>query len=201
MLTARIDGLVLTRMYISKENLQEFERLYGRPEELFTSFQMNPREYQNLLDSQKHNRSHDVTIFIRKDDKWVVNAKPWYPEGLYRIPSGGIRPDESLAAGAQREAFEETGSRIDILRYFLRIFVRFYSDNRSVDWVSHLILTDWKAGELRPVDTVEIKKVHLAERSEFERFGRIMLKLDVGGLHYREYLHRQAFKILDALDD
>ncbi|HEQ99056.1 MAG TPA: NUDIX hydrolase [candidate division Zixibacteria bacterium] len=188
-------------MYITKENLQEFERRYGHPEELFTSFEMTPGEYQNLLNSQKHGRSHDVTIFIRKNNRWIVNAKPWYPEGLYRIPSGGIHPDESLGEGARREAFEETGSRIEILRYFLRIFVRFYSDNRSVDWISHLVLADWKEGELRPVDTGEIKKVHLADRSEFEKFGRIMLELDVGGLHYREYLHRQAFKILDSLDE
>ncbi len=188
-------------MYITKENLQEFERLYGRPEEQFTSFEMNPKEYQNLLDSQKHGRSHDITIFIRKDNKWVVNAKPWYPDGLYRIPSGGIHPKETLEEGARREAYEETGGKIEILRYFLRIFVRFYSENHSVDWVSHLLLTDWKEGQLRPIDTKEIKKVYLAERDEFENFARIMLELDVGGLHYREYLHREAFKILDSFDD
>jgi 8-oxo-dGTP pyrophosphatase MutT (NUDIX family) len=188
-------------MYISSENLKEFEKAYGRPEEFYTSFEMNSREFKNLLASQKDGRSHDVTIFIRKDKKWVVNSKPWYPEGLYRIPSGGIRPDESIEAGALREAFEETGCKIKLKKYFIRIHVRFFNGNKSVDWISHLVLADYISGELQPIDTHEIKAVHLADRSEFKGFAAIMLKLDVGGLHYREYLQRQAFKILDKFSN
>ena len=51
------------------------------------------------------------------------------------------------------------------------------------------------------IDTKEIKKVCLVDREEFHDFAKIMLSLDVGGLHYREYLHREAFKILDSLEN
>lgn len=188
-------------MYILAENLKEFEKAYGHPEEFYTAFEMNSREFKNLLGSQKDGRSHDVTIFIRKDGKWIVNSKHWYPEGLYRFPSGGIRPDETIEEGALREAYEETGCRIELKKYFMRIHVRFYNENKSVDWISHLVLADYISGKLEPVDTKEIKAVYLAERAEFEGFARIMLKLDVGGLHYREYLQREAFIILDNLSN
>jgi ADP-ribose pyrophosphatase YjhB (NUDIX family) len=186
-------------MYISPAQLQEFESRYGCPRELRASYKMNPHEYDGLLKSQKHGRSHDITFFIRKEMKWVVIAKHWYPPGLYRIPSGGIRPDESIEGGTLREAREETGGIISLKDYFLRIMVRFSNGNRSVDWISHLVLSDWEGGELDPIDTGEIRETRLAQREEFGDFGRIMLKSDSGGLHYREWLHRQAFEILDNL--
>jgi len=186
-------------MYILPENLHEFENTYGSPEELYTAFEMNSSEFKRLIASQKHGRSHDITIFIRKNGKWIVNSKPWYPKGLYRIPSGGIRPDESIEDGTLREVYEETGCKVKLVKYFLRIYVRFFNGNQSVDWISHLVLAEWISGDLRPVDTQEIKEACLADRSEFDGFAAIMLKLDVGGLHYREFLQRQAFKILDKI--
>ncbi len=183
-------------MYVDKHKLAIFEKRYGSPQILKASFQMNPREYDGLLGSQKYGRCHDVTFFIRKDDKWIVNAKHWYPPGLYRIPSGGINPHETVEEGVLREAYEETGTRIRLNDYFLRIYVNFSCDNRSVDWVSHLISADWISGDLRPIDVKEIREVHLADQSEFEGFAGIMLKSNIGGLHYREFLHRKAFEIL-----
>jgi 8-oxo-dGTP pyrophosphatase MutT (NUDIX family) len=184
-------------MYISPAQLREFESRHGHPRELRASYEMRPREFDGLLKSQKHGRSHDITFFIRKEMGWVVIAKHWYPQGLYRIPSGGIRPDESMEEGTLREAREETGGIISLQEYFLRINVSFTSNGRSVDWTTHLVLADWQRGKLGPIDTREIRETRLAEREEFGDFGRIMLKSDSGGLHYREWLHRQAFKILD----
>lgn len=184
-------------MYISSAQLLEFESRYGSPRELHATYEMNPREFDGLLKSQKHGRSHDITFFIRKEKKWVVIAKHWYPQGLYRIPSGGIRPDETIEEGTLREANEETGGIISLKEYFLRIKVNFSNGSRDVDWISHLVLSDWEEGELVPIDTREIRETRMADRDEFEGFGRIMLKSESGGLHYREWLHRQAFKILD----
>lgn len=184
-------------MYISPAQLREFESRYGSPYQLRASYKMNPREFDALLKSQKHGRSHDITFFIVKQNKWVVIAKHWYPQGLYRIPSGGIHPDETIEEGTLREAQEETGGLISLKEYFLRINVNFSNGSKNVDWTTHLVLADWEEGELVPIDTHEIRETRLAERNEFGCFGQIMLNSDSGGLHYREWLHRQAFKILD----
>ncbi len=35
-------------------------------------------------------RAHDVTLYIEKDNGYIFIAKPFYPAGLFRAPSGGI---------------------------------------------------------------------------------------------------------------
>jgi len=184
-------------MFVTTEKLASFENRYGNPKEIHLEYEMDPDEFEGLLGSQKFGRCHDVTFFVKYGGKWIVIAKHWYPKGLYRIPSGGISPDESLEEGTMREAYEETGGSIELQKYFLRIKVRFTSNGRKVDWISHLISAGWKDGQLMAVDTNEIREVRLADRSEFDDFGKIMLKSHLGGLHYRERLHREAFKILD----
>lgn len=186
-------------MFITEEMWHDFEGKYGSPPELETSFEMNHKEFQGLISSQKHGRKHDITFFIRKDNSWIVNSKHWYPQDLYRIPSGGIKPGESIEVGIKREAYEETGTKISLLNYFLRINVSFHHEDSKVDWVSHLVLCQWLEGEIKPIDTHEIKEARLAHRANFEEYGKIMLALDVGGFHYREFLHRNAFQILDQL--
>lgn len=187
-------------MYITSDMLAGFESHYGQPQEITACFGMKYDEFFNLQASQKNGRMHDITFFIRKENLWIVNSKPWYPIGLYRIPSGGAKPNESIEDGTKREAWEETGCEIDLVRYFLRIAVQFRCDDQKVDWISHLVLADWKAGVPHPIDTKEIKEAKFASQEDFDYFGRIMLALDVGGLHYREFLHRKAFEILDQLD-
>ena len=92
--------------------LEDIEKRFGIPRKLSMSFPMNPSEFQNLKDSMKDGRNSDVTLFIFKDKKIIVIAKPWYPEGLYRAPSGGLKPGEDLEFCALREAYEETGVKI-----------------------------------------------------------------------------------------
>jgi ADP-ribose pyrophosphatase YjhB (NUDIX family) len=186
-------------MYITSAMLQEFEQRYGSPVEFSAQFMMQPGEFEFLRKSRKNERSHDVTFFIRKENLWIVNSKHWYPPGLYRIPSGGIKLGESIEDGIRREVYEETGCEIDLLRYFMRIEVRFVCASEHEDWVSYLILADWLSGQLEPVDVREIKEVVLASRRDFDKFTEIMLSLDVGGLHYREFLQRNAFEQLDRL--
>jgi ADP-ribose pyrophosphatase YjhB (NUDIX family) len=183
-------------MYVTSQLVKDFEDSYGNPAILTAEFVMNPDEFTFLKKSRKFERSHDITFFIRKDDKWIVNSKHWYPRGLYRIPSGGANPGETVEEGTRREAYEETGCEIEILKYFLRIGVRFLCGEEHEDWVSHLVLCRWAAGVLKPIDKREIKEVVLAGPEDFDNFTKIMLSLKVGGLHYREFLQRNAFKVL-----
>lgn len=145
----------------------DIERKYGTPRELTMSFPMSPKELDMLKASMRDGRDSDVTMFIFKEDKVVVIAKPWYPEGLYRAPSGGIKPDEDLELCALREAYEETGAKIELTKYILRIHVSFTCPTNPagkqeiVEWTSHVFTARYLSGDLRPIDTREIKEVTL----------------------------------------
>ncbi len=162
-------------------------------------FEMNSEEFEGLKASQKKGRSHDVTLFIRKDDRFIVIAKHFYPRGLYRAPSGGINPGEDFVEGATREALEETGCRVELVRYILRSEVEFYCGSEAVAWTSYVFLADYLSGDLVPLDTGEIREVSLAETDMFGLFKKTMLASDKGGFHYRALLQDKTLRILQQL--
>ncbi len=187
-------------MYVTRETIEKIEEMYGRPEERTVRFEMDEREFDGLKKSQKNGRNHDVTMFIRKDGKFIVIAKHFYPPGLYRAPSGGINPGEDFISGMKREAREETGCEIDPKSYIMRIKVDFFHDSETVNWVSHIFFADYISGELAPQDTIEIREVSVAGPKDFRRFKEIMLASPIGGLHYRAYLHDEVLKKINFVD-
>jgi NAD+ diphosphatase len=51
-------------------------------------------------------------VIPRSDGRVLVMTKEFYPEGVYRLPSGKLHGDESPDDGLHRELFEETGFRL-----------------------------------------------------------------------------------------
>jgi 8-oxo-dGTP pyrophosphatase MutT (NUDIX family) len=172
--------------------LEDVEKRFGIPRELSMSFPMNFSEFQDLKDSMKDGRNSDVTLFIFKDNKIIVIAKPWYVKGLYRAPSGGLRPDEDLQLCAKREAYEETGAKIKLEKYILRIYVAFTSNKDNVNWTSHVFTAKYLSGDLKPVDTREIREVSLLSLDELAALKEKLLESNSGGLHYRAALTEAA---------
>ncbi len=168
--------------------LSDIERKYGTPRELVMTFPMNPKEFQILESSMRDGRDSDVTMFIFKGDKIIVIAKPFYPEGLYRAPSGGIRPEENLEQTAKREAYEETGTEIELEKYILKIRVSFVCDREKAEWTSHIFTARYISGELKPIDTHEIEKVALMSLDEISSLKPRLLQQNSGGLAYRAAL-------------
>jgi ADP-ribose pyrophosphatase YjhB (NUDIX family) len=172
------------------------ERQYGTPDHLSTSQEMTQSEFAIVRASMKNGRSHDITMFIVKDDRFIFIAKPFYPSGLFRAPSGGVHPGEDFESGAKREAREETGVEIDLNKYILRIDARFFSQSDYIDWTSHIFKATYIAGAIEPQDTREISAARLVHRSEIPHFREIMLQSDIGGLKYRAFLTDEVLKRL-----
>jgi 8-oxo-dGTP pyrophosphatase MutT (NUDIX family) len=177
---------------------EQIETKYGRPRELTMSFPMSRSEFDMLKESMRDGRNSDVTLFIFKDRKVIAIAKPWYPDGLFRAPSGGIKPDEDMENSAKREAYEETGVQIELEKYLLRIRVSFTCDRDSEEWTSHIFTARYVSGEPHPVDTEEIKKVGLLTLEELSALKERLLAQESGGLHYRAALTEAAIKEISS---
>jgi 8-oxo-dGTP pyrophosphatase MutT (NUDIX family) len=178
---------------------EDIVKRYGVPRELTMSFPMTPAEFNNLKDSMKDGRNSDVTLFIFKDNKIIVIAKPWYPQGLYRAPSGGLKPDEDLELCAIREAYEETGAKIKLEKYILRIYVTFVCNEDKVNWTSHVFTAKYISGDLMPIDTKEIREVNLLSLVELAGLKEKLLESNSGGLHYRAALTEAAIEMIKNL--
>lgn len=176
---------------MQKDSVQT-EKKYGKPRSLKMSSSLSLREFTNLEESMVDGRNSDVTMFIFKGDKVIVISKPWYPSGLYRAPSGGVRPGENLDEVASREAYEETGAKIKLQRYILRIEVTFSHNQKDVIWTSHIFTARYLSGKIKPVDTREIKKAKLISLEELSSLKPLLLKTGSGGLAYRAALTEKA---------
>lgn len=177
-------------MYLKTEEIEELEELYGQPEELeFGEIEMQEDEFWLLKKSMEGGRAHDVTAFIFIDGRVVGIQKPVHPPGVYRAPSGGVKPGEDMEEGIKREIYEETGLKIEIDRYLLRIKPTFTHDNERRDWTSHIFLARKTGGKLGPKDTDEIKDVRLVPVEELQNeIRKKMVETRRGGLIYRARL-------------
>jgi ADP-ribose pyrophosphatase YjhB (NUDIX family) len=185
-------------VYVTDDMIEAMVRRFGRPQLREFRFEVTRRELGRIRSSQKDGRNHDVTLYIRKGEQVVVIAKPFYPPGMYRAPSGGLRSGESFEDGIRREMTEETGCVAKLKRFLLQTSVWFRHDDANLFWRSFVFLADYAGGDFDHTDHVEIREVKLADWSEFDVFGRMMRSLDIGGLQYRAALHEA---VVEALGD
>jgi len=86
-------------------------------------------------------RSEVVMVIPRTDGRVLVMTKEFYPEGVYRLPTGKLHGDESPDDGLRRELFEETGFRLGarslgIIKYC------FQCDGRNSTLTSYMYMMD-----------------------------------------------------------
>lgn len=180
----------------------EIETRYGHPFIAETRWAATPFEAELLRRARARGRQHDITLFIRRGMNFAVIRKPNYPPHVYRPPSGGVEPDETLEAGAFREAYEETGLEVVLRVYLLRAHVVFIPKgerDETIPWTTHVFLAEWLKGEPHPVDTKEIAEARWASLEELTTTLQEALdEAPTAGLRYRGWLQRQALSALTA---
>jgi ADP-ribose pyrophosphatase YjhB (NUDIX family) len=175
---------------------KQMERRFGTPDRLSRIQPLTQPELDFIKSTVTGGRAHDITLFISKGDSYIFIAKPFYPPGLFRAPSGGVQLGEDFEAGAKREAREETGVEIELEKYFLRIEVRFQAPDDYFDWTTYIFTARYLSGEIDPQDKREISGARLVTLSEIPKFREIMLSSGRGGFAYRAFLTDEAIKRL-----
>ena len=190
--------------YIKPEQVREMMERYGAPRELELSFELTPAEFSMLRSSRKDGRSHDITLFIFRErdyGEFAAIAKPFFPPGVWRAPSGAAHPGEDFETGARREGWEETGLEIEFDRFILLIRVRFTCGPEFEDWTSYIFTAFMSGGDLEPHDTVEIAAVRWLSLDELQSEVREKLKATEMPLFlYRLRLHDESVEEIRVLD-
>lgn len=185
-------------MYLTDETLRALEQRYGRPALGWAEAPFTPREFALLERCARKQRAHDVTLLIRDGQgQFAVIRKPSYPAEVFRPPSGGVEPGESFEAGALREAIEETGLRIRLERYVLRVEARFACGDAVAPWTTHVFLAEALDTALNPTDRVEIAEARWATVAEImDAYRPRMLAIGSAGMRYRVDLQDLALREL-----
>jgi 8-oxo-dGTP pyrophosphatase MutT (NUDIX family) len=184
-------------MHVDRWVLERLESVYGRPRELRLAVEMGEREFALCRRAADRGRTHDVTLFILRDDEIAVIRKWSYPPDLFRPPSGGVEPGEPFEIGAAREAYEETGLHVALDRYLVRVLARFTHFDEALDWQTHVFSARWLGGEIVPIDTHEIAEARWATCDELRCAMRDrLLAHGSPGFRYRVVLQDAAFEEL-----
>ena len=148
-------------MHVDDAILAPVRALYGTPAVLRWDGEISDVEWSTAT----HNptRAHDVTLFIldpiggyAPERRIALIRKPHFALDVWRPPGGGVKPGEDFAAGALREALEETGLRVELRRYLVASQVVFRNEGRELPWQTHVLLAETEDAELAPNDPGEI---------------------------------------------
>ncbi|MFH1686610.1 MAG: NUDIX hydrolase [bacterium] len=183
---------------------------YGTPKQVEFSVECTPDDFEFIRSTQKLDRAHDVTLHVLKGDRVIVNAKHFYPQGMFRAPSGGLEPGERFEDGIARELWEETGCRAEIQSFLMIAKVSFLrgetgriasrelvgSDPDRIDWTSYVFQLRYTTGEFDFTDKHEIREVALVRLEDFGNYAKTMRLSTKGGLHYRAALHEAVAPLL-----
>lgn len=143
-------------MHVGEEMLAPVRARFGEPVGLPWEGEISDLEW--AVATHNPQRFHDVTLFILDPDRRLaLIRKPQFAPGVWRPPGGGIHPGEDFAAGAVREAFEETGLRVELRRYLVETRAVFRNGDRELPWRTHVFLAETADTELVPNDPDEIE--------------------------------------------
>ena len=97
-------------------------------------------EWWRKLVAKSNRRGEAVLVIQRPDGQILLHTKRFYPEGIYRLPSGGVHPDEPVLEGMLREAKEETGLDVTLDRFLGTIEYEFRHVQQRLPFVSYVFV-------------------------------------------------------------
>lgn len=186
-------------MHVTEAVLAPLRERYGEPRPLHWEGDVSEQEFG--LAGSSPERRHDVTFFVFDPrGQLALIQKPSYPEGVWRPPGGGVRPDEKFESGVQREAREELGIHIELERFLVSSEATFRADGRVIEWRTHVFSARTDEERLDPIDTHEISAARWGSADELAGPIRARL-LETGRAlwRYRVALHDAALDQLQQL--
>jgi ADP-ribose pyrophosphatase YjhB (NUDIX family) len=151
-------------MHLTDEILAPIRARYGEPAVMEWEGAISEREYG--VATYNPARVHDVTLFILNGERLALIRKHPFPPDVWRPPGGGVKPGEDFVEAVEREAFEETGLRVELQRYLVEARARFLYEPPHLDWRTHVFLAATHDATLEVHDTDEIAEARWGTLAE-----------------------------------
>jgi ADP-ribose pyrophosphatase YjhB (NUDIX family) len=183
-------------MHVDELVLAPVREAFGEPVVMPWEGEIGDREWE--VATYNPVRTHDVTLFILDPSQRIaLIRKPHFAADVWRPPGGGIKPGEDFAAGAIREALEETGLQVELQRYLVATDAIFRNGGRELPWHTHVLLATTNDEAIAPADGDEIAEARWGTLDELA--GPLRERLLATGRafwRYRVALHDAALQAL-----
>jgi ADP-ribose pyrophosphatase YjhB (NUDIX family) len=182
-------------VHVDEAVLAQVRKRFGVPAPLEWDGEVSDPELAMI--TYNPSRRHDVTLFVFNGERLALIRKPHFPEGIWRTPGGGVKPDEDFVAGVLREGREELGVEIELRRYLVQARAVFRFANVAEPWQTHVFSATTSAERLAPEDTTEIAAARWGTAAELAGPVRERLLSTGRALwRYRVALHDAALAAL-----
>jgi 8-oxo-dGTP pyrophosphatase MutT (NUDIX family) len=182
-------------MHLTEEVLAPIRARYGEP--VILEWEGDISEREHAIATYDPARMHDVTLFILNEERLALIRKHPFPPDIWRPPGGGVKPGEDFVEAVRREAWEETGLRVELERYLVEARARFLYEPPGLDWRTHVFLATTADEQIEPHDLDEIAEARWGTLEELA--GPLRERLLATGRafwRYRVALHDAALAAL-----
>ncbi|NIO70847.1 MAG: NUDIX domain-containing protein [Anaerolineae bacterium] len=186
---------------IDEKEVAELARRYGPLERRHYILEIGERTFADWREVMRNDRRGEVGLFIlRPSGNVILHAKEFYPEGIYRVPTGGIERGEDVVTAVHREAREETGLTVAIERCLGVLEYEFRYRGETLPFVSYVFLLRENGGQLCPQDEGErITSFQEVPLTELEAVARNLRAIEADWRdwgHYRAIAHSFVAEVL-----
>lgn len=95
--------------------------------------------YWHELTTKRRDRRGEVALVIENEhDQILLHTKGHYPQGAFRIPTGGINFGEQVIDALYRETFEETGFKPVSFKLIALLLYEFRYFNKTIPFMSFI---------------------------------------------------------------
>jgi ADP-ribose pyrophosphatase YjhB (NUDIX family) len=186
---------------IDEKEVAELVQRYGPLERRHYVMEIGERTFAEWQEAMCNDRRGEVALFIQRPSSNVIlHTKEFYPEGTYRIPTGGIERGEDVVTAVHREAHEETGLTVSIERCLGVLEYEFRHREKVMPFVSYVFLLRENSGQLHPQDEGErITSFREVPLAELEAVAQNLRAIEADWRdwgHYRAIVHSFVAKVL-----
>ena len=136
--------------------ISELSALFGIPLRQRCALDVSQASHAWWSTEKARRRDGEVVLFIlRRNDKLILHTKDFYPGGVMRVPSGGIKQGEAVLAAVHREVLEETGLQVSIERFLTLVEFEFHGPGQVIYYPSYSFLLHEVTGDLQSLDADE----------------------------------------------
>ena len=135
-----------------QDELEQLALRFGRP--LIREVDLDVREIFDPLD--RTDRFGEVCMVVRRPGRNLLTMKKtFYPQGAFRLLTGGINSGERVLDALLRETYEETGLEVSITRFLAVVAYHLRDKGTGPAFYTFAFLLDEVSGTLTVVDEKE----------------------------------------------
>jgi ADP-ribose pyrophosphatase YjhB (NUDIX family) len=140
---------------IEPEEMDTLSAQFGEPLHWARTMDVNAALFERRRKAREKKRAEIVLAIARPRQRVLLHTKSFYPDGVYRLLSGGVENTERVKDAASRELHEETGFSVKLERFLGIIEYEFQNGQARLGWVSYIFLTEETDAAPNPIDKNE----------------------------------------------